>query len=288
MLLQFEYFYGSEADDFTFYRIPKKIITSPYFKDVSYGAKMLYGLLFDRVGLSIMNSWFDEENRAYIIFSIQEIMDSMYCSKPTAIKFMSELEDVGLIEKQKRGRGLTDYIYVKKVVDSEKVVKNVDHKELKDFTSKGQEGEPHEVKDFNPNNTNINNNYFNDTYTIPPPKSREDYEEIIKENIEYDILKLDFKGEWLDNITELMLDVLCSDSKTVRVNQTNMPIAQVRKRYLQINDMHIRYLDDFVRQNDYEIHNFRNFYISAIYNAPIMMDSFYEEWVKEDMKRGAI
>ena len=112
--------------------------------------------------------------------------------------------------------------------------------------------------------------------------------EIIKENIEYDILKLDFKGEWLDNITELMLDVLCSDSKTIRVNQTNMPIEQVRKRYMQINDMHIRYLDDFVRKNDYVIHNFRNFYISAIYNAPIMIDSFYEEWVKEDMKRGAI
>ena len=66
MLLQFEYFYGNEAEDFTFYRIPKKIITSSHFKDVSYGAKMLYGLLFDRVGLSIMNSWFDEENRAVV------------------------------------------------------------------------------------------------------------------------------------------------------------------------------------------------------------------------------
>lgn len=288
MLLQFEYFYGNEADDFTFYRIPKKIITSPHFKDVSYGAKMLYGLLFDRVGLSIMNSWFDEENRAYIIFSIQEIVDLMYCSKPTAIKHMGELEDVGLIERKKRGRGLTDYIYVKKVVDNEKVVKNVDHNELKDFTSEGKENEFQEVKDFNPNNTNKNNNYFNDTYTIPPPKSREDYEEIIKENIEYDILKLDFKGEWLDNIIEVMLDVLSSDNKTVRVNGSNVPIEQVRKRYMQIDDMHIRYLDDFVRKNDYVIHNFRSFYISAIYNAPMNIDSFYENWVKEDMERGAI
>ena len=284
----FEYFYGSEADDFTFYRIPKKIITSPHFKDISYGTKMLYGLLFDRVGLSITNGWFDEENRAYIIFSIQEIMDMMYCSKPTAIKFMSELEDAGLIERQKRGRGLTDYIYVKKVVDNDKVVKNVDHKESKNFTSEGQEVELQEVKDFNPNNTNINNNYFNDIYTIPPPASREEYEEFIKENIEYDILKLDFKGEWLDNIIELMLDVVCSDSKTMRVNQTNIPIDQVRKRYLSINDMHIRYLDDFVRKNNYVIHNFRSFYISAIYNAPLMIDAFYDKWVKEDMERGAI
>ena len=284
----FEYFYGNEAEDFTFYRIPKKIITSLHFKDVSYGAKMLYGLLFDRVGLSIMNSWFDEENRAYIIFSIQEIMDLMYCSKPTAIKHMSELEDAGLIERQKRGRGLTDYIYVKKVVDNEKVVKNIDHKESKEFTSEGKEDELQEVKDFNPNNTNINNNYSIDIYTIPPPKSREDYEEIIKENIAYDILKLDFKDEWLDNIIEVMLDVLCSDNKTVRINSSNVPIEQVRKRYLQIDDMHIRYLDDFVRKNDYVIHNFRNFYTSAIYNAPIMKDPFYDNWVLEDKKRGAI
>ena len=69
---------------------------------------MLYGLLFDRVGLSIKNSWFDDENRAYIIFSIHEVMESMFCSKPTAVKFMSELEYAGLIERQKRGRGLTD------------------------------------------------------------------------------------------------------------------------------------------------------------------------------------
>ena len=112
--------------------------------------------------------------------------------------------------------------------------------------------------------------------------------EIIKENIEYDILKIDFKGEWLDNIVELMLDVLCSDNKTVRINSSNVPIEQVRKKYLQIDDMHIRYLDDFVRKNNYVIHNFRSFYISAIYNAPLMIDAFYDKWVKEDMERGAI
>ena len=264
MKLQFEYFYGNEADDFIFYRIPKKIITSSLFKDVSFGAKILYGLLFDRVGLSIKNSWFDEENRAYIIFSIQEVMESMYCSKPTAVKFMAELEDTGLIERTKRGRGLTDYIYVKKFVDKEKVVKNFDHKELKTLTSEGSKTELQEVQDLNPNNTDKNNNYLNDNYTLPPPpKTREDYEEIIKENIEYDILKHDFKGEWLDNIIEIMLDVVCSDSKTIRINSTNVPITQVRERYLAINDMHIRYLDDAFRRNDSEVRNVRAFFVTA-------------------------
>lgn len=289
MKLKFEYFYGKEADDFTFYRIPKKIITSPYFKDVSYGAKILYGLLFDRMGLSIKNGWFDEGNRAYIIFSIQEIMESMYCSKPTAVKFMSELKDVGLIDRKKRGQGFADYIYVKKFVDKNEVVKNFDLKESKDLTSEGSENELQEVQKFNPNNTDKNNNYFNDNYIIPPlPGSRSDYEEIIKENIEYDILKNEFKGDWLDNIIEVMLDVLCSDSKNITIQQIDIPIEQVRKRYLQIDDMHIRYLDDFVRKNDYVIHNFKNFYISAIYNAPVNIDSFYDSWVKEDKRRGAI
>ncbi len=283
----FDYYYGNESDEFTFYRIPKIIITSQLFKNVSCDAKLLYGLLLDRMSLSAKNEWFDEENRVYIIFSIKEVMEYMNCSKGTAIRFMSELEESNLIERKKRGRGLADYIYVKKYFDETEVVQKTNPKRKENCTSEGSESELQEVQNLNPNNTDKNNNYMSYTY-IPPPKSREDYEEIIKENIEYDILKLDFKGEWLDNIIEVMLDVLCSDNKTVRINSSNVPIEQVRKRYLQIDDMHIRYLDDFVRKNDYVIHNFRNFYISAIYNAPIMMDSFYEEWVKEDMKRGAI
>ncbi len=284
----FDYYYGNESDEFTFYRIPKIIITSPLFKNISCDAKLLYGLLLDRMSLSAKNEWLDEENRVYIIFSIKEVMEYMNCSKGTAIRFMSELEESNLIERKKRGRGLADYIYVKKYFDENQVVQKENLKKSECCTSEGSESELQEVQNLNPNNTDKNNNYMSYTYSIPPPKNREDYEEIIKENIEYDILKLDFKGEWLDNIIEDMLDVLCSDNKTVRINSSNVPIEQVRKRYLSINDMHIRYLDDFVRKNDYEIHNFRNFYISAIYNAPIMMDSFYEEWVKEDMKRGAI
>ena len=283
MLLQFEYFYGNEADDFIFYRIPKKIITSPYFKDVSYGAKMVYGLLFDRVGLSIMNSWFDEENRAYIIFSIQEIMDSMYCSKPTAVKFMSELEDAGLIERQKRGRGLTDYIYVKKVVDNEKVVKNVDHKELKEFTSEGQETELQEVKDFNPNNTNINNNYFNDIYTNPPPKSREDYEEIIKENIEYDIMCERFSKEWLDEIVAIMVDVACSKEQYIRINKQDVPQEAVKSRFLKINSMHIEYINFALQENTSDVRNIRAFLITTIYRSYETADNWYSAKVKHDM-----
>lgn len=73
--MKFKYFYGTEADQFSFYRIPKALFTDSYFKDLSSDAKILYGLMLDRMSLSIKNQWFDEKNRAYIYFSIEDIME---------------------------------------------------------------------------------------------------------------------------------------------------------------------------------------------------------------------
>ena len=86
------------------------------FSHISYGAKILYGLLLDRMGLSLSNHWHDEFGRAYIIYSIVEIMEDMNCSKATAIKMMSELEEAGLLEKKRRGLGLANIIYLKKFI----------------------------------------------------------------------------------------------------------------------------------------------------------------------------
>ena len=69
MSLEFDYFYGNEAEQFTFYRIPKLLITSPEFKRISDSAKLLYGLMLDRMCLSMKNGWVDEDNRAYIFFT---------------------------------------------------------------------------------------------------------------------------------------------------------------------------------------------------------------------------
>ena len=76
--MKFKYFYGAEADQFSFYRIPKALFTDSYFKDLSSDAKILYGLMLDRMSLSIKNQWFDEKNRAYIYFSIEDIMEIIY------------------------------------------------------------------------------------------------------------------------------------------------------------------------------------------------------------------
>ena len=104
----FKYFYGDEADAYTFYRIPKQLFTSDYFKELSTDAKVLYGLMLDRMALSIKNEWLDAENRAYIYFSIEDVMELLNCGHNKAVKSMQELDvdgGIGLIEKKRRGMG---------------------------------------------------------------------------------------------------------------------------------------------------------------------------------------
>ena len=88
--LQFDYYRGMEAEQYTFYRIPKVLFTAECFKSLSCEAKVLYGLLLDRMSLSIKNRWFDEEDRVYIIFTVEDVMGLLNCSRQKAIKNLAE------------------------------------------------------------------------------------------------------------------------------------------------------------------------------------------------------
>ena len=114
--MEFDYFYGPEdAEQYQFYRIPKLLITSDQFKDVSVEAKLLYGLMLDRLSLSIKNGWFDAMNRAYIIYTIEDVMEDMHCRSQKACKLVAELEKkAGLIKKKRQGLGKPFLIYVLK------------------------------------------------------------------------------------------------------------------------------------------------------------------------------
>lgn len=117
--MEFNYYYGSQADQFTFIRIPKVLLTEGIFSPLSLQAKVLYGLLLDRMGLSMKNGWVDKENKVYIIYQISEIQDDLGFSKKKSIDYLAELEAFGLIEKKRRGLGLASIIYVKSfMVDS--------------------------------------------------------------------------------------------------------------------------------------------------------------------------
>ena len=114
--LQFDYFRGMEAEQYSFYRVPKVLFTAECFKSLSCEAKVLYGLMLDRMSLSIKNRWFDDEDRVYIIFTVDEIAEMMNCGTQKAVKLIKELDTsngIGLIEKKRLGLGKPNVIYVK-------------------------------------------------------------------------------------------------------------------------------------------------------------------------------
>lgn len=129
-ILQLDYYYGIEAEQFSFYRVPRLLIKDERFKKLSSDAKLLYGLMLDRMSLSMKNEWFDEDNRAYIIYTIDSIMEDLGCGKEKAVKVLAELDSVkgiGLVEKVRRGLGKPDIIYVKNFAS---LAENVDEKSL--------------------------------------------------------------------------------------------------------------------------------------------------------------
>ena len=114
--MEISYYYKHEADQFSFIRIPKMMMTQELFASLSLQAKILYGLLLDRLGVARQNKWLDDDNRVYVLYQISEIMQDMNISKAKAIKSLSELEEIGLVEKKPRGQGLPTILYVKNFV----------------------------------------------------------------------------------------------------------------------------------------------------------------------------
>ena len=224
--VEFDYFHGYESEQFAFYRIPKVLFTDDYFKDLSSDAKVLYGLMLDRLSLSIKNNWIDEEDRVYIIFTLEQVMQYMNCGKDKGVKILAELDTgkgIGLIERVKRGLGKPAIIYVKSflIKDRQECMETADEKENCESTEENQETGVAEVKTSekpksgsrknrstevgktDPNNTYINKNYMSNTDLINPSvevqgnrtEDRMDamdviqaYTDIVKTNIDYDIL----------------------------------------------------------------------------------------------------
>ena len=144
------------------------------------------------------------------------------------------------------------------------------------------------------NNTNINKTDFNNTdinisYPIGKPDAMDwieehnAYEEIIKENIEYDIMCERFSKEWLDEIVAIMVDVVCSKEQYIRINKQNVPQEAVKSRFLKINSMHIEYINFALQENTSDVRNIRAFLITTIYRSYETADNWYSAKVKHDM-----
>ena len=165
MSLNLEYYYGNEADQYSFYRIPKVLFTDSRFKKVPAEAKILYGLLLDRMALSIRNNWLDEEGRVYIIFTIADIMETLGCAEQKVSRLLAELDSakgIGLIERKRRGLGKPNVIYVKNFIDGELPESQI--KNCENHNSENVKFTKQDLRKSQTNNTDINNTEWNDIY----------------------------------------------------------------------------------------------------------------------------
>ena len=208
--INFDYYYGIESEQFAFFRIPKLLIKDARFKELSNNAKLLYGLMLDRMSLSMKNGWLDDENRVYIIYTVDTIMEDLGCAKATCVKIMKELDTengIGLIEKKRVGCGKPDIIYVKNfsTITDEKTdnadktteVQKLNLKKSNMHTSISSEIEPQEVQDLNTNNTNINNT--NISYMNQSNLSNQQYSNIDNVDIVDNFCEIVNNNDSIDN-----------------------------------------------------------------------------------------
>ena len=320
MSCEFEYFYGNETEQFAFYRIPKILFKDKFFKDVSAEAKVLYGLMLDRTGLSAKNGWIDKENRVYIVYTIADIMEDLNCADQKAGKLLSELDSVkgiGLIERKRQGLGKPNIIYVKNfcsisqmqnsenhnsrevnITNQENLqpqIKNSENHESGKVKNTDQEYPDSLSNDNNINKNKMSNTDFSENHILPYQnktgeesdairwmRERKTYEKCIKDNIEYDILIERYRKEWLDEIIEIMVDVVCSKEPYIRVNKQNYPHEIVKSRFLKINSSHIEYIYDALKDNTSYVRNIRAFLITTIYRSFETADNWYSAKMNYD------
>ena len=141
--LQFRYYDKDQSEQFSFYRIPKALFTDARFRGLSAEAKILYGLMLDRMSLSRKNGWTDRENHVYIYFTLEDALELMGCGHGKAVRLFAELDSVkgiGLIERRKQGQGKPARIYVKNFLEDEAVDKDSDENKTSQNRKSESEG----------------------------------------------------------------------------------------------------------------------------------------------------
>ena len=231
----FDYFYGQSGEMFSYFRVPKILFRDIKFKDLSTDAKTLYGILLDRMGLSVKNGWLDEQGRVYIIFPVQEVMDALGCADNKATKLFRELENAGLVERKRRGLGKPNLIYVKNFADPRcrNREKNgsgaADSAQPETAKSRGNKTEWNKTEGSEPDP------FSSDAEDEPDECTR--LEAYFMQSLEVDLLLRVCPDEedTIHQIVNLLVDTCSSKRRMLRVAGDDKPAEVVRSRFMKLN-----------------------------------------------------
>ena len=290
--MAYDYFYGQQSEQFSFYRIPKILFSQDKFWNVSTDAKLLYGILLDRMNLSARNGWLDEAGRVYIIFTIEEIKESLGCAEKKAVKLLDELEKKAeLIERKRQGLGKPNLIYVKNFISGsvERQFLNCQNDNSATFQNTIQD-----LSKAQCNNTDIKNTDLSDTNSIFPSgncgkeNGNDEYQQYYQyfyEQLGMEYLQKDYPYDVdrLENILELVVETVCSKRQIIRIGGDDRLVEVVKSRFMKLDSEHIRYVLDCFKENTTKIRNIRQYMLASLYNAPTTIGSYFDALVRHDM-----
>ena len=289
------YFYGPQAEQFAFYRIPKVLFTDPAFRGISTDAKVLYGLLLDRMSLSARNNWLDDAGRVYIIFTVEEVMDALCCADNKATRLLRELEGVELIERKRRGLGKPSLIYVKNFI-SESSKLRIQSRENHD--SVAAQTAVLEAPKSRCNKTD--KNYTDPSKTDPflsdvaagteteGKDNRTLYQKYFARQLGFEALIAGHPDDedMLREMLELLVDTVCSKRRFIRIAGDDKPAEVVKAQLMKLNGDHLRFVLMCLKENTTQVRNMRQYLLATLYNAPMTMHSSYAARVQHDLKDG--
>lgn len=301
--MSFDYFYGSQSESFSFYRIPRVLVTGERYRGLSTDAKLLYGLMLDRMGLSAKNGWLDEQGRVYIYYTIDEIKSDLCCGSTKAVKLLKELDTpngIGLIERRKQGQGKPACIYVKQFTEAAQ--EKTGNKSAKSRVSESESLEFRKAKvcDFekeksglteveSPDFSKAEANYTDKkqtekSYTDPSiyRSDRSEIEDEVREQIDYELIAEQYPYDDPECILELICEVLSCTAGSIKIGSENLPSGKVKARFRRLNHEHIAYVLDSLRENTTQIKNIRAYLLTALYNAPLTIGPYYAAAVRHD------
>ena len=281
-----DYFYGQSGELFSYFRIPKALFQDRRFRQLSTDARTLYGILLDRMSLSVKNGWLDEQGRVYIIYTVREVQESLCCAEHKAVKLFRELEDIDLIERKRRGLGRPSLIYVK---DFSSGLPKAQVQNCPNSNSGAAESAILEQPKPQANKTDKNKTEWNDPDPIYSGGIREQLEDYFYQSLEVDLLLrlCPDDEDTIYQIVDLLVDTCSAKRKMLRIAGDDKPAEVVRSRLKKLNADHIRFVLGCLAENTVPVRNMKQYLLAMLYNAPTTMNLYYQNKTNHDFARGS-
>ena len=281
------YFYGQAGKLFSFYRIPKALFQEQRFQNLSTDAKTLYGILLDRMSLSVKNEWFDKQGRVFIIFTIEDVKRALCCADNKATKLLRELENFGLIERKRRGLGKPSLVYVKNFSSdlSNERVQNRENHESGSPKNACQDPPKSRCNKNKKSKTERNNTNPILSDELEEMKNRKLLEEYFSRSLEIELLLRLYPDDedTIYQIVDLLVDTCDSKRKLIRIAGDDKPAEVVLSRLKKLNADHIRFVLNCLAENTSPIRNMKQYLLAALFNAPTTMQLYYQNKVNHDL-----